>query len=200
MRVLSVTNTNNKISFRGRVSRNVLELTKNMSESWLDTAANRKYKALPIINTFLDASERVNNVLLNLSTIMERFCQGCELNFAKSAKNGKYRFFIEHKDSSYKTICGDVEFSPKLNKYTDVNELENLEVKVSKLNPYKENSHFIIQRKPDSKSPMLDSEFIPDEDYMFLEDKLIKKEYNEAAMEDVEEFLEAAKEEGLIDG
>ena len=200
MRVLSVTNTNNKVTYRGRVSRNVMELTKNISEGWLNTAASGKYRTVPIINACLGASERVNNVLLNLSTIMERFCQGCELNYAKSAKNDKYRFFIEHKNSSYKTLCGDVEFSPKLNKYNDVNELENLVVKVSKLNPYKENSHFIIQRKPDSKSPIHDCEFIPDEDYLFLEDKLIKEEYNEATMEDIQEFLNAAKKEGLIDG
>lgn len=200
MRVSSVTNTTGKISYRGRVSKNVLELTKNMSKGWMDTAANGKYKTVPIINTCLGASERINNVLVNLSTIMDRFCQGCELNYAKSAKNDNYRFFIEHKNSNYKVICGDVELSPELNKYTDVNELENLEVKVSKLNPYKENSHFIIQRKPDSKSPMLDSEFIPDRDYLFLEDKLIKKEYNEATMEDISEFLSAAKEEGLLNG
>ena len=198
MRVSSVTSANNKISYRGHVSKNVMELTKNISEGWLNTAASGKYRAVPIINTCLSASERVNNVLLNLSTIMERFCQGCELNFAKSAKNDKYRFFIEHKNSSYKTLCGDVEFSPKLNKYSDVNELENLVVKASKLNPYKENSHFIIQRKPDSKSPIHDFEFIPDADYLCLEDKLIQEEHNEATMKDLEEFLNAAKEDGVI--
>ena len=200
MRILPITDTYAQTSYNGRVGKNTAELTKRLSDAWLDASANGKYKTLPLINTCLCAVERINNVFLNLSTIMERFCNGCELNYAKSGKNGKYRFFIEHKNSNYKAICGDAEFSAELNKYTDVKELENLEDKVSKLNPYKENSYFIIQRKPDSKTPICDSEFIPDKDYLFLEDKLIKKDYKEATMDDIEEFLKAAKEEGLIDG
>lgn len=188
------------ISAKGFVGNNTVELTKRLSNAWLNASASGKYKTLPLKNTCLCASERINNVLINLSIIMERFCNGCELSYAKSAKSGKYRFFIEHKNSNYKVVCGDIALSKDLNKYTDVNELENLEVKVSKLNPYKENSHFIIQRKPESKTPIHDSEFIPDKDYLFLEDKLIRKDYEDATMEDIEEFLKAAKEEGLING
>ena len=199
MRIQPIAN-NYDVSQKGQVSKNTAEFVKRISDSWLDASANGKYKTLPIINTCLSASERVNNVFLNLSTIMERFCSGCELSFVKSEKSGKYRFFIEHKSSNYKAVCGDAEFSPKMNKLSDVNELERIENKVAKLNPYEENTHFIVQRKPDSKTAMQNSEFIPDADYIFLEDKLIKRDYEPATMDDIEEFVNAAKEEGLING
>lgn len=199
MRILPITNYSD-MSSRGKVSEKTVELTKKMSDGWLQASVNGKYKTLPFINTCLSTSERINNVFLNLSTIMERFCHGCELTFEKSSKNGKYRFFIEHKYSDYKTVCADVDFSPELNKYTDVDKLESFENKVAKLNPYKENSNFIIQRKPEAKTAIHDSEFIPDDDYIFLEDKLIKRNYDDATMEDIEEFLDAAKKEGLING
>ena len=200
MRVLSISNSNNNITYRGRVSKNTAELTQKMSDGWIRTATGGKYATLPFINTCMFASERINNVFLNLSTMMERFCHGCELTFVKSEKSGKYRFFIENKYSNYKTVCKDIDFSPKLNKLSDIDELENLENKVAKLNPYQENSNFIIQRKADAKFVIHDNEFEPDADYAFVEDKLIRKDIREATMEDIQEFLEAAKEEGLIDG
>ena len=79
-------------------------------------------------------------------------------------------------------------------------EFEKLEQKVAKINPYEENSHFILQRKPESKDNLFDKEFVPDEDYIFLEDKLIRKDVKQATDDDIKEFIEAAKKEGLIDG
>ena len=199
MKILPVTNiSNNNISNKGRVSPKLAGLTKNMSDGWLRTA--QKYTKLPIVNTCLYSSERVNDIFINLSTMMERFAHGCELTFEKSLKTGKYRFFIEHKYSNYKSLCGDIEFSKDINKLTDVYEFEALEGKVAKIDPYKENTNFIIQRKSDAKSVDFDREFEPDADYAFIEDKLIRKEINDASMEDINEYLEAAKEEGLIDG
>lgn len=201
MKILPITNTtNNNISNKGCVSPKLAELTKNMSDGWLRTAQSGKYTKLPIINACLYSSERINDIFINLSTMMERFAHGCELTFEKSLKTGKHRFFIEHKYSNYKTLCGDIEFSKDINKITDVYELESLEGKVAKIDPYKENTNFIIQRKTDAKSVDLDREFEPDADYTFIEDKLIRKEVNDASMEDIHEYLEAAKEEGLIDG
>ena len=200
MRILPITELNNRISYKGRVSKSTEELTESMGEKWIRTAKNDKYKTLPFINACFYASERINDIFLNLSTMMERFGHACELTFEKSAKSGKYRFFIENKYSNYKTICADLEFSQGLNKYTDINELETLESKVAKINPYKENSDFIIQRKSEAKDVIYDKEFEPDADYTFIEDKLIRKEINDTTFEDIEEFLEAAKEEGLING
>lgn len=198
MKILPIQNNTNNVLYRGKVSQNLAELTKNMSDGWLAAAGNGKYKTLPIINTCLFASERINNIHLNLLTIMERFGKACELTFEKSLKSGKYRFFIENKYSNYKAICGDVEFSPALNKLRDVDELEKVEKKVAKLNPYAENSNFVIQRKSDAKSVVYDKEFEPDADYVFLEDKLIKQETKEATMEDLEEFIAAAKKDGIV--
>ena len=187
-------------SYKGSVSTDVAKLTKTMSDGWIRTANSGKYKTSPMINTCLYASEKINNVFINLSTMMERFCRGCELTFKKSDKSGKYRFFVQHNYSNYKTICSDIEFSPELNKLTDIDKLENLERMVAKLNPYQENSNFIIQRKADSKFSVHDGEFEPDADYIFVEDKLIRNCDREATMEDIEEFLSAAKEEGLLNG
>lgn len=200
MRVQPITDSTNDISYKGSLSKKTAEFTKSMSDRWIKAATDGKYKTLPIINTCIYASSRINNVFLNLSTMMERFCHGCELTFAKSEKSGSYRFFIEHKHSNYKSVCGDFEFSPNVNKLTDVSILENVENKLAKLNPYKENSNFIIQRKADSTNMLFDKEFEPDADYLFWEDKLIRREASEATMEDINEFLDAAKEEGLIDG
>ena len=199
MQVLPVANYRNNLSVKGRVGSKVSDLTKNMSEGWLNTATNGKYKTLPIINVCCYASQRINNAYLNLMTVMERFGQACELTFAKSEKTGIHRFFIENKYSNYKLMCGDIEFSPKINKLTDIDKLESLEKKMEKLNPYQENSNFLIQRKTDAQGMLFDKEFAPSEDYVFLEDRLIGKEpLPEATMNDLEEFLEAAKEDGVI--
>ena len=198
MKVLPITNSTNNLTVRGRISNKTAELTKYMSEGWLSTATSGKYKTLPIINTCLYTSERINNIHLNLLTIMERFGKACELTYEKSLKSGKYRFFISNKYSNYRTVCGDAEFSPALNKLRDVEELENIEKKVAKLNPYEENSHFIIQRKSNAKDIIFDKEFEPDADYVFLEDKLIKREVKEATMEDLEEFISEAKKDGIV--
>ena len=46
---------------------------------------------------------------------------------------------------------------------------------------------------------IFDKEFEPYADYVFLEDKLVGKEpLPEATMKDLEEFLNAAKEDGVI--
>ena len=201
MRVMPITNSKDNVAAKGTLSVKTAELTKKMSEGWLNTATSGKYKTLPIINTCCYASQRVNNIYLNLSTIMERFCRSCELTFSKSEKTGTHRFFIENKYSNYKLICGDVEFSPKKNKLADIDKLEELEKKMEKINPFSENSNFIIQRKADAKSVLYDKDFEPDKDYVFLEDKLVGKEpLSEATVKDIEEFFDAAKKEGLIDG
>ena len=200
MRVIPITNSANNVQYRGKVSQKVAELTGTMSEGWIRTANSGKYSTLPIINTCLFASERINNIFINLSTIMERYGHACELSFEKSKESGLFRFFIENKHSNYKIMCDDIEFSPNVNKLSDIDKLEHLEQKVAKINPYEENSHFILQRKPESKGPLFDKEFVPDEDYIFLEDKLIQKEKKQATMDDINEFLEAARKEGLTDG
>lgn len=200
MRVLPITNSAYNVQYRGKVSQNVAELTGAMSEGWIRTANSGKYSTAPIINTCLFASERINNIFINLSTIMERFGHACELTFEKSKNTGIYRFFIQNKHSNYKVICDNIEFTPDVNKLSDVDKLEQLEQKVAKINPYEENSHFILQRKPESKNILFDSEFVPDEDYIFLEDKLIRTDIKQANWEDIDTFLEAARKEGLIDG
>ena len=86
-------------------------------------------------------------------------------------------------------MCGDIEFSPKKNKLGDIDKLEKLEKDMEKLDPYKENSHFIIQRKTDAKSILYDSDFVPSYNYVFLEDKLVGKDSkSKASMEDIKEF------------
>lgn len=200
MQVLPITtNLPNNISSKGYVGSKVENLTKGMSERCLNSAKSGRYKELPIINTFLFASERINNVFLNLSTIMERFCNACELTFEKSEKSGKHRFFIENKYSNYKVMCGDIEFSPEMNKLRDIDELENLESRLLKINPYKENSNFIIQRFSETKNESYDDFFAPDRDYIFIEEKLAGKEpLPVATMEDIEKFIEAAKKDGIV--
>lgn len=200
MRVLPIRNSADKIQYKGKISQSVAELTGSMSDGWLHEANSGKYTTTPLINTCLFASERINNTYMNLYTIMERFAHACELTFEKSKQTGIYRFFIENKHSNYKIMCDDIEFSPNVNKLSDIDKLEHLEQKVAKINPYEENSHFILQRKPESKGPLFDKEFVPDEDYIFLEDKLIHIEKKQATMDDINEFLEAARKEGLIDG
>lgn len=198
MKILPITNSPNT-SYKGRVSKNVAELTKSMSDRWTKAATSGRYTTLPIINTCIFAAERINNVFLNLSTIMERFGHGCELDFKKAVNSNKYRFFIENKYSSYKTMCDDVEFSPEINKLTDIDVLEKVENYLAKLNPYRENSHFIIQRKKEATEALLNKEFIPDEDYIFLEDKLVGKEpLKQATIEDIDAFIAAAKKEGVL--
>lgn len=199
MRIYPINNTNKQLSHRGSLDRQTASLLKDMSGCWVDKAS--KMKTLPLISTCLSASEHINNIYLNLSTIMERFGHACKLSFAKSEKTSKYRFFIENKYSNYKLICKDVEFSAGKNKLDDITKLDNLENATAKLDPYKENSNFIIQRKSEANEMIFDKEFEPDADYVFIEDKLVGKEQKpQATIEDVEEFLKAAKEEGLIDG
>ena len=199
MRIYPVNNTNKQPVFSGSLDRNTASLLKDMSGRWLDKASDMK--TVPLINTCLSASEQINNVYLNLSKIMERFGHACKLTFEKSAKTAKYRFYIENEYSNYKLICKDIEFSSGKNKLDDITKLENLEKAVAKINPYKENSNFIIQRKSEAKGMIFDKEFEPDADYVFIEDQLAGKEQKpQATMENVEEFLRAAREEGLIDG
>lgn len=198
MKILPVTTVNN-ISNRGRLSNKTSELTKIMSNGWLETVNSGKYKTLPMINSCIFASERINNIHMNLLTIMERFGQACELTFAKSEKSGIYRFFINNKYSNYKLMCGDIKFSDKMNKLSDIDKLEEFEKNMEKIDPYKENSNFIIQRKSSAKSPLYDNYFEPSFDYIFLEDKLVGKEpLPEATLKDIKEFIEAAKEDGVI--
>ena len=198
MRICPLNNTNKQISYKGSLEKNTASFLKDMGGRWLDKAS--EMKTIPLINTCLFSSERINNVYLNLSTMMERFGHGCKLTFAKSEKTSKYRFYIENDYSNYKIVCKDIEFSPNINKLTDIDKLENLENTVVKLNPYQENSNFIIQRKAEAKSAVFDKEFEPDSDCIFIEDMLVRKEQKEATMDDLEEFLKSAKEEGLIDG
>ena len=200
MRVLPITNYSNNVQHRGKLSQSVAELTGSMSDGWIHEANSGKYTTTPLINTCLFASERINDIYMNLYTIMERFGHACELTYEKSKTTGIYRFFIQNKHSNYKVICDDVEFSANINKLSDIDKLEKLEQKVAKINPYEENSHFILQRKPESKDNLFDKEFVPDEDYIFLEDKLIRKDVKQATDDDIKEFIEAAKKEGLIDG
>ena len=199
MRVYPVNNTTKQLSYKGKVDGNFADMMKNMSGAWLDKASDMK--TLPLINTCVFASERINNVFINLSTIMERFGHACKLTFAKSEKSPKYRFFIENEYSNYKLMCKDTEFSPDLNKLDDISKLENLENTIAKINPYKENSNFLLQKKSNAKGVIHDKEFEPDADYVFIEDKLVGKESRpQATTEDIIEFLNAAKKEGLIDG
>ena len=199
MRIYPVNSTNQQTSFCGSLDRNTANLLKDMSGRWVDKASDMK--TLPMVNTCLSASEQINNVYLNLSTMMERFGHACKLSFAKSQKSSKYRFFIENEYSNYKLMCKDIEFSSGKNKLDDITKLESLENAVAKINPYKENSNFILQRKSEAKGTIFDKEFEPDADYVYIEDMLVGKEPKpQATMEDVEEFLKAAKEEGLIDG
>ena len=201
MHILPITDSTYNISARGTLSIKTAELTKQMSEGWFNAANSGKYKTSPIINTCYYAAEKVNNIFLNLSTIMERFGHACELSFAKSEKTGVHRFFIENKYSNYKLMCGDIEFSPKKNKLEDIDKLEDLEKKMEKINPFSENSNFIIQRKADAKSILHDKDFEPDKDYVFLKDRLVGKEpLPQATTKDIEEYINAAKEEGIIDG
>ena len=197
MKILPVQNSSvniNTVSSKGRVGLDTSLLCKKVGDKWLDTAASGKYKTMDIISACLSFAERVNNVSLNLSTIMERFGHDCELSYRQSKKTGKYRFFIENKYSNYKVMCGDADLSNKINKINDIEELETIEKNLIKLDPYKENSHFILQRKPEAQH----SNFVPDNDYVFIEDKLVGKDKKEATLEDVRRFVEAAKEEGII--
>ena len=196
MRIYPVCSVNNCVSTKGRLDRNTEALFKSTSDAWLNKST--KMKTLPLINTCLFASERVNNVFINLSTIMERFGHACRLTFAKSEKTSKYRFYIENEYSNYKLMCNDEIFSDKINKLEDVTKLEKIESSLAKVNPYKENSNFILQRKANAKDVLYDKEFEPDSDYVFLEDKLVGKEpLPQATMDDIQAFLDAAKEEGL---
>jgi len=197
MKILPVQNSSvniNTVSSKGRVGLDTSLLCKKVGDKWLDTAASGKYKTMEIISACLSFAERVNNVFLNLSSIMERFGHDCELSFRQSEKTGKYRFFIENKYSNYKVMCGDAELSNKINKLHDIEELESIEENIVKLNPYKENSHFIIQKRSEAQY----SNFVPDNDYIFVEDKLVGKDKKEATMEDAKRFEEAAKEEGIL--
>ena len=197
MKILPVQNPSvnvKTVSSKGRVGFDTTLLYKKVGDKWLDTAASGRYKTMEIISTCLSFAERVNNVYLNLSSIMERFGHDCELSYRQSKKTGMYRFFIENKYSNYKVMCGDAELSNKINKVHDIEELESIEESMVKLDPYKENSHFILQRKPEAQQ----SNFVPDNDYTFLEDKLVGKDKKEATLEDVNRFLEAAKEDGII--
>ena len=187
----------NNVSHKGSLDIKTTELLKDMSGKWLESAANRK--TLPIINTCLFASEQINNIHINLCTMMERFGHGCKLMFAESEKSGKIRFYIENKFSNYKLIFKDIIFSKEKNKLDDITKLENLENSLAKVDPYKENSNFILQRKSSAKDIRFDSEFEPDKDYIFIENNLVGKDHRiQATMKDIEEFLSAAKEEGLI--
>ena len=198
MKVYPVSNVN-QISTKGSLDKKTSDLFRNMSGAWLDKAG--EMKTMPLINTCLFASERTNNILSNLSTMMERFGHACKLTFAKSAKASKYRFYIENKYSNYKLILKDTELSQGINKLDDISKLENLENSLIEVNPYKENSNFILQRKSEAKGAQFDKEFEPDADYIFIEDKLVGKEpMKQATMDDIEEFIEAAKKEGLTDG
>ena len=197
MKIMSVQNPSVNITtvpLKGRVGLDTSLLCKKVGDKWLDTAASGKYKNMDIISACLSFAERANNVFLNLSSIMERFGHDCELSFRQSEKTGKYRFFIENKYSNYKVMCGDAELSNKINKLHDIEELESIEENIVKLNPYKENSHFIIQKRSEAQY----SNFVPDNDYIFIEDKLVGKDKKEAAMEDVKRYVEAAKKEGII--
>ena len=197
MKILPVQNPSvnvNTVSLKGRVGLDTALLCKKVGDKWLDTAASGTYKTMDIISACLSFAERVNNVSLNLSSIMERFGHDCELSFRQSKKTGKYRFFIENKYSNYKVMCGDAELSNKINKVHDIEELESIEENMVKLDPYKENSHFILQKRPEAQY----SNFVPDNDYIFIEDKLVGKDKKEAAMEDVKRYVEAAKKEGII--
>ena len=198
MRIYPV-NSANQVSSKGSLDKKTTDMIRGMSGGWLDKAGNMK--TLPMTNTCLFASERINNVFINLSLMMERFGHACKLTFIKSEKSPTCRFFIENEHSNYKLIVKDVEFSHSKNTFDDITRLENLENSLAKVNPYKENSNFLLQRKSASKDIIFDKDFEPDADYIFLEDKLVGKEQKpQATMEDIREYLEAAKEEGLIDG
>ena len=187
----------NNISHKGCLDKKTTELFKDMSGKWLESAAKRK--TLPIINTCLFASEQINNIHINLCTMMERFGHGCKLMFAESEKSGNIRFYIENKFSNYKLIFNDINLSKEKNKFDDITKLENLENSLAKVDPYKENSNFVLQRKSSAKDFRFDSEFEPDNDYVFIEDKLVGKEpRKQVTMENIEEYLNAAKEEGLV--
>lgn len=198
MKVYPVSSANH-ITTKGSLDRKTADMLRDMSGVWLSKAS--EMKTPPLINTCLFASERINNVFINLSTMMERFGHACKLTFAKSEKSSKYRFYIENEYSNYKSIFKDIEFSQGKNKLDDITRLENLENALAKIDPYQENSKFLIQRKSNAKDISFDKNFEPDTDYLFIEDKLVgKEEKPQATMEDIKEFLEAAKEEGLIDG
>jgi len=199
MKVYPVNNTNQNPTYKGSLDKRFTDVLRGMSAGWMNKATDMK--TVPMINTCLFASERINNIFINLSTIMERFGHACKLTFEKSKKNSKYRFYIENEYSNYKLILKDLEFSQGKRKLEDISKLENLENSLSKVNPYKENSNFALQRKSEVKQAIFDKEFEPDNDYIFIEDKLVGKESKrEATMEDIQEYLKAAKEEGLIDG
>ena len=198
MKVHPVNNAN-YVSSKGSLDRKTADMLSSMNTGWLKKADDMK--TLPLINTCLYAAERVNNVFINLSSMMERFGRACKLTFAKSEKSPKYRFYIENEYSNYKLIFKDIEFTKGKNKLDDISQLENLENCLVKIDPYKENSNFILQRKSKAAGVMFDKEFEPEADYVFIEDKLVGKDpLPEATMADIQEYLEAAKEEGLYNG
>ncbi len=186
MKILPV-DSNNNISSKGRISRKLGYMLTDMSNAWMMSVVEKKVKEPLVAEAYRNASSRVNCVLKNLNTIMQRFVHSGELTYEESEKTGKYRFFINSKYSDYKSLCGDMELSPKLDTLEDISKLEKFEESLLKIDPYKENSHFIIQRR--AHGNMYDSEFIPDADYMFVEDKLVGKTKTQPTSEDVKHIL-----------
>ena len=198
MQISPITNPTNNVTSRGCVSKKLKTFNNDIGIRWLNTADSGKYKSPELYKACVSAAKRIYNVSSNMQTIMERFCHACVLTFEKSKKSGIYRFFIEHPLSNYKVICGDVNLSRGINKLEDIEKLEELEEKIANISPYKENSNFIIQRKPNTKGKLNDMDFVPDRDFVFLEDELEGKNPEQATLEDIKIIVEAAKEEGLL--
>ena len=165
MKINPISSTCNTISYKGKVSRETTGFIQDIANNCFN---NRSEQV-----SMYDSMSRVANVVDNLNTLMSRFAHSCRLSHIKSSKSDKYRFYLEHKTSNYKKPIKDIVFSNDKNSVEDIKKLEGLEDALYEVNPYIENSNFIIQR---TESGLIsDPDFIPDKNIIFIEDELIKR-------------------------
>ena len=195
MKISPITNYGqNSINCKGNVHPETVKQLERLTGSIVEQIKLTDMNDQITRNFMIGCIKRSRYILTNLGIIMQRLGKSCSLELKKSEKSDLHRFFITSPNSNYKHICGDVhldESSPKSSLFN----LEEFVDKFSKINPYEINFRFKISRK----DKYMDS-FAPEQDYDFIEDKLLKLQpaKKQASWDDIKKFLNQAKEEGLL--
>jgi hypothetical protein len=80
MKVYSV-NTVSQMTYKGGLDKKTADMLREMNAGWFHKATEMKTQLMT--NTCLFASERINNVFINLSIMMERFGHACNMTYEK---------------------------------------------------------------------------------------------------------------------